>query len=141
MSAIPEEFINKTNKLSAEITRPITGSQKIYVQGSRPDIRVAMREVQLTDTPASFGKQRNAPVTLYDTSGPYTDANVEIDLLKGLPALRDRWIRDRGDSEQLDGPSSAFGRQRQKDPVLARLRFEQRDRRVALFAEAGGGVG
>ena len=124
MSAIPEEFINKTNKLSAEITRPITGSQKIYVQGSRPDIRVAMRQVQLTDTPASFGKQRNAPVTLYDTSGPYTDANVEIDLLKGLPALRDPWIQDRGDSEQLDGPSSAFGRQRQKDPVLARLRFE-----------------
>jgi phosphomethylpyrimidine synthase len=124
MSAIPEEFINKTNKLSAEITRPITGSQKIYVQGSRADIRVAMREVQLTDTPASFGKQRNAPVTLYDTSGPYTDANVEIDLLKGLSALRDPWIQDRGDSEQLDGPSSAFGRQRQKDPVLARLRFE-----------------
>jgi phosphomethylpyrimidine synthase len=124
MSAIPEEFINKTNKLSAEITRPIIGSQKIYVQGSRPDIRVAMRQVQLTDTPASFGKQHNAPVTLYDTSGPYTDANVEIDLLKGLPALRAPWIQARGDTEQLDGPSSAFGRQRQKDPVLARLRFE-----------------
>ena len=88
MSAIPEEFVAKTAQLSEDVTRPLPGSEKIYVRGSRPDLHVAMREVRLSDTPAMFGAEQNPPVTLYDTSGPYTDPSIEINLLKGLPGLR-----------------------------------------------------
>jgi phosphomethylpyrimidine synthase len=124
MSAIPEEFIKRTAKLSEDVTRPMPGSKKIYVQGSREDIRVAMREVSLADTPASFGAEKNPAVTLYDTAGPYTDPQVEIDLLQGLPPLRSAWITDRSDSERLQGPSSEYGQRRQVDPALSHLRFE-----------------
>ena len=124
MSAIPEEFVRKTSKLSAEVTRPFPGSNKIYVEGSRADLRVGMRQIEQADTPASFGAETNPPITVYDTSGPYTDPNASIDLLRGLPGLRERWITERDDTEQLDGPSSAFGQQRAADPQLAELRFE-----------------
>ena len=70
MSAIPEDFIRKTARLSDEVTRPFPNSRKIHVQGSRPDIRVPMRQVEQADTPASFGSEQNPPITLYDTSGP-----------------------------------------------------------------------
>ena len=124
MSAIPEEFVQKTSELSAEVTRPFPGSRKIYVQGSRPDLRVGMREIQQADTPASMGFEINPPITVYDTSGPYTDPDVNIDLLQGLPALRTAWIDERDDTELLDEPSSEFGRVRAADPELAVLRFE-----------------
>jgi phosphomethylpyrimidine synthase len=124
MSAIPEDFIRKTARLSDEVTRPFPNSRKIHVQGSRPDIRVPMRQVEQADTPASFGSEQNPPITLYDTSGPYTDPDSAIDLMRGLPALRDVWIKERGDTEQLTGPSSEFGRDRQSNPELAQLRFE-----------------
>jgi phosphomethylpyrimidine synthase len=124
MSAIPEDFINKTARLSDEVTRPFPNSTKIYVQGSRPDIRVPMREVAQADTPASFGAEQNPPVTVYDTSGPYTDPDARIDLMKGLPSVRSAWIEERADTVLLDGPSSAFGHERQSDPGLAPLRFE-----------------
>ena len=124
MSAIPEEFIKRTAKLSEDVTRPMPGSKKIYVQGSREDIRVAMREVALADTPASFGAEKNPPVTLYDTAGPYTDPQVEIDLMQGLPPLRSVWIEERGDSARLQGPSSEYGQRRQVDPAPSHLRFE-----------------
>ncbi|MCW8854265.1 MAG: phosphomethylpyrimidine synthase ThiC [Gammaproteobacteria bacterium] len=124
MSAIPEDFINKTDKLSEEITRPFTNSRKIHIQGSRPDIQVAMREIHLADTPASFGFEKNPPIPVYDTSGPFTDPNVEIDLMKGMPDLRTTWIKERNDTELLDGPTSEFGQARQNDPELAHLRFE-----------------
>ena len=124
MSAIPEDFIRKTARLSDEVTRPFPSSRKIYVQGSRPDIRVPMRQVEQADTPASFGSEQNPPITIYDTSGPYTDPDSAIDLMRGLPALRDVWIKERGDTEQLTGPSSEFGRDRQSNPELAQLRFE-----------------
>jgi phosphomethylpyrimidine synthase len=124
MSAIPEEFIRKATQLSDEVTRPFPNSRKIYVTGSRPDIRVPMRQVSQADTPASFGSEQNPPVTIYDTSGPYTDPAVEIDLLAGLPEVRTAWIQERADSEQLDGPTSEFGRARQASPELAKLRFE-----------------
>jgi len=123
MSAIPEDFIRKTARLSDEVTRPFPNSRKIHVQGSRPDIRVPMREVAQADTPASFGSEKNPPITLYDTSGPYTDPEAGIDLMRGLPPLREAWIRERGDAEQLSGPSSAFGRERQSSQELASLRF------------------
>ena len=124
MSAIPEDFIRKTARLSDEVTRPFPNSRKIHVQGSRPDIRVPMRQVEQADTPASFGSEQNPPITLYDTSGPYTDPDSSIDLMRGLPGLRDGWIEERGDTERLPGPSSEFGRERQSSPELARLRFE-----------------
>ncbi len=88
MSAIPEEFIKQTAQLSEEVTRPFPSSRKIYVQGSRPDIRVPMRQIQQADTPASFGAEQNPPITVYDTSGPYSDPDAEIDLLAGLADVR-----------------------------------------------------
>ncbi|HUT40226.1 MAG TPA: phosphomethylpyrimidine synthase ThiC [Gammaproteobacteria bacterium] len=124
MSAIPEDFIRKTAQLSADVTRPFPNSTRIYVQGSRPDIRVPMREIRQADTPASFGVEQNPPITVYDTSGPYTDPDACIDLLAGLPDVRGNWIAERGDTGLLDGPSSEFGRARQHDPALAALRFE-----------------
>jgi phosphomethylpyrimidine synthase len=124
MSAIPEEFVRKTAQLSAEVTRPIPGSRKIYIRGSRDDIRVPMREVQCAPTPSARGLEENPPIPVYDTSGVYTDPAVAIDLLQGLPALRAGWIAERADSEQLSGPSSEFGRRRQADPDLKHLRFE-----------------
>lgn len=124
MSAIPEEFLQKTAQLSSEVTKPFPKSQKIYVEGSRSDIRVPMREIEQSETHASIGTEENPPIYVYDTSGPYTDPTAKIDLLKGLPALRERWIKERGDTELLSGPSSEFGAKRQSDPALAELRFE-----------------
>ena len=124
MSAIPKSFLDNTARLSEEITQPFPNSRKIYVQGSRPDIRVGMREIDQADTPASIGFERNPPIPVYDTSGPFTDPDIEIDLLQGIPDVRSAWIDDRGDTEFLDGPSSEYGVQRQNDPSLAHLRFE-----------------
>ncbi|MCK5647666.1 MAG: phosphomethylpyrimidine synthase ThiC [Gammaproteobacteria bacterium] len=124
MSAIPEDFIRQTSQLSADVTRAFSGSRKIYVQGSRPDIQVPMREIIQDDTQTNEGLEKNPPIPVYDTSGIYTDPEAQIDLLKGLPALRDNWIIEREDTEQLSGPSSEYGTQRQNDPQLANLRFE-----------------
>jgi phosphomethylpyrimidine synthase len=124
MSAIPEEFARKTARLSDQVTKPFPASQKIYVEGSRPDIRVPMREVRLTSTHTSQGVEENPPVNIYDTSGPYTDPDAVIDLLAGLPEVRAAWIREREDTELLGRLSSEFGRRRQSDPALAHLRFE-----------------
>jgi len=124
MSAIPEEFLQRTTELSSASRKPMDGSTKIYVRGSRDDIRVPMREIHLEDTAASFGVERNPPIPVYDCSGPYTDPNVDIDLLKGLADVRSAWINERDDTELLSGPSSEYGRERQSDPALANLRFE-----------------
>ncbi|MES9828347.1 MAG: phosphomethylpyrimidine synthase ThiC [Candidatus Thiodiazotropha sp.] len=124
MSVIPEDFIKKTATLSEAVTGPFYKSRKIHVDGSRPDIRVPMREISQEATAASFGTEENPPIPVYDTSGPFTDPAHKIDLLKGMPDLRSGWIRERGDSELLDGPSSEYGRVRQSDPALAHLRFE-----------------
>jgi phosphomethylpyrimidine synthase len=123
MSAIPEDFIRSTARVSEAVTRPFPNSRKIFVEGSRSDIRVPMREVSQDPTQASMGAEENPPITLYDTSGPYTDPAAGIDLLRGLPEVRSRWIEERGDTEQMAGPSSEFGRARAWDPALASLRF------------------
>jgi phosphomethylpyrimidine synthase len=123
MSANPREVLQPASALSAEATRPFSNSRKIFVPGSRPDLRVGMREVTLTPTPASSGAEENPPVTVYDTSGPYTDPGASIDLRKGLVALRGKWITERDDTVLLDGPSSEYGRTRERDPELAGLRF------------------
>ncbi|MFO1431551.1 MAG: phosphomethylpyrimidine synthase ThiC [Candidatus Competibacteraceae bacterium] len=123
MSAIPQSFVEATAVLGADATRPYPNSRKVYVQGSRPDIQVPMREIAQADTLTRLGSEKNPPITVYDTSGPYTDPAAEIDLLQGLSPLRSRWIEERGDTEPLPGPSSAYGRQRATDPALAHLRF------------------
>ena len=124
MSAIPDQMITRTAKLSEEVTRPFPNSTKTYVQGSRADVRVGMREVTQADTPTNEGIEANPPITLYDTSGPYTDPGASIDLRKGLAPLREGWIAERGDTELLSDFTSAFARERKNDPKLASLRFE-----------------
>ena len=116
-------FVGETAEIDPATKQPFTNSRKVYVQGSRPDIQVPFREISLSDTPSAFGAEKNPPVMVYDTSGPYTDPNVKIDIRNGLPALRAKWIEERNDTEQLDGPSSTFGVERQNDPALAEMRF------------------
>ena len=123
MNAVASDLIQKTSELSSEVTRPIPGSKKIHVEGSRSDIRVPMRVIALSDTPKLFGAEINAPFTVYDTSGPYTDPAAKIDLVKGLPPLRAKWIAERGDTEQLAGLSSEYGLKRAADAKLDAVRF------------------
>ena len=138
MNALPTELLRQAEQLSAEVTRPIPGSRKIHVEGTQPGVRVPMREIGLTRTPTLFGGEDNAPVTVYDCSGPYTDPEAVIDLAKGLPGLRSPWIDARGDSEQLAGISSEFGRSREHDPKLAHVRFPNRV--APRVAKAGANV-
>ena len=125
-AALDEQLIRQTEQLSEAVTRPIPGSRKIHVEGSQPGVRVPMREIELTRTPTLFGGEDNPPVTVYDTSGPYSDPDATIDLAAGLPPLRAQWIATRGDSEALPAISSAFGRTRETDPKLAAVRFPNR---------------
>ncbi|MCB0712275.1 MAG: phosphomethylpyrimidine synthase ThiC [Ignavibacteriae bacterium] len=99
-------------------------SKKVYVVGSRPDIRVPMREITLNSTPASFGAEENPPVLVYDTSGAWTDPTVSVDTREGLPAVRTGWIEERGDTEILNELSSAYGQERMNDPKTEALRFQ-----------------
>ncbi|CAN4265740.1 MAG: phosphomethylpyrimidine synthase ThiC [Candidatus Methylopumilus sp.] len=117
------KFDSGTAEIDPATTLPFANSRKVYVQGSRPDIQVPFREISLSDTPSSFGAEKNPPVVVYDTSGPYTDPAIAIDIRSGLPALRAKWIEERNDTEQLDGPSSTFGQARKTDPELAEMRF------------------
>ncbi len=138
MNAVPSQLIRDTERLSEEVTRPIPGSRKIHVQGSRPDLRVPMREITQTRTPTLFGGEDNPPVTVYDCSGPYSDPEARIDLAAGLAPLRARWIAERGDSVALDGVTSDFGRARAQDPALAHVRFPARG--LPRRASAGANV-
>ena len=137
MSALPQDIFQKAEELSADLRRPFPGSRKIYVEGPG-GLRVPMREVSLTATKTANGLEPNPPVTIYDTSGPYTDPNVSINLLKGLPALRAPWIEARGHTEALRGPSSIFGRIRAADDNTRGLRFEHI--RAPLRAKGGANV-
>ncbi len=138
MNAQLSDLIRQTSALSEDVTRPIPGSHKVYVPGSRADLQVPMREIALADTPTSLGAERNAPFSVYDTSGAYTDPDAHIDLTAGLPPLRTSWIRERGDTEQLPDLSSEFGRRRAADPRLAQVRFPTSHR--PLRAKAGANV-
>ncbi|WP_386070297.1 phosphomethylpyrimidine synthase ThiC [Tahibacter sp. UC22_41] len=138
MNALPSDLVRQTQELSEQVTRPIPGSRKIHVTGSRDDLRVPLREIALADTPLVFGAEKNAPVTVYDTSGPYTDPDYRVDLSAGLPPLRAAWIAERGDVEQLAGLSSEFGRRREADRRLDAVRFP--NLRRPLRAKAGANV-
>lgn len=117
------ETLKKMSNVDESFIKPLPNSQKIYVQGSRPDIQVPMREITLTDTIGDLA-EKNDPVHVYDTSGVYTDPNVQIDFRKGLSDVRANWIDERSDTEVLDSLSSDFSNQRLDDSELDSLRFE-----------------
>ncbi|OTG97123.1 phosphomethylpyrimidine synthase ThiC [Acinetobacter sp. ANC 4654] len=108
---------------SKDLTRILPASKKVYIQGSRADIQVPMRAIELTDTPTGLGGEHNPDILVYDTSGVYTDAKVAIDLNKGLPNVRESWIAERDDTERLNTLTSAFGQERLKDIRTAEIRF------------------
>jgi len=122
MNANPK-FLAATAHVDEAAVQPLPASRKVYVTGTRPDLRVPMREITQSDTAAGFGEEKNPPLFVYDTSGPYTDPGARIDIRAGLPALRERWIEERADTVLLDGPSSEYGRGRLADAKLAELRF------------------
>jgi phosphomethylpyrimidine synthase len=134
MSAVPKDLAVSA-RLDDEMRESFPNSSKIYVTGSRPDIRVPMREVAQSNTPATFGVEKNPPIPIYDCSGPYTDPNAAIDLTRGLPALRANWIAERDDTERLADFSSEFGRERHADNALTHLRFPEPPK--PLRAKAG----
>src|SRR6266852_3006436 len=111
MNANPK-FLAATAQVDDAAIQPLPNSRKLYVGA----LRVPMREITQTGG--------NPPILVYDTSGPYTDPQVKIDIRTGLPALREPWIGARGDTELLEGPSSAYGRKRLADAKLAELRFD-----------------
>ena len=123
MSQIPSQHLSETAQVDQQSIQPFPNSRKIYVQGSRPDILVPMREISLTPTETDNGIEENAPVFVYDTSGPYTDPNVQIDVRKGLADVRSGWIEERGDTEVLSDLSSSFAQERLNDPELQSMRF------------------
>ena len=108
-----------------QMMQPFPGSEKNYIKGSQAGVSVPLRKVHLspTVTPGDGHSQANPPMLLYDTSGPYTDPGVKIDLHRGLPPLRWPWILSRGDVEELPALTSAYGRDRVADPQLKSLRF------------------
>ena len=122
MNANPK-FLSATAHVDEAAVKPLPRSRKIYVQGSRDDIQVPMREISQSDTPASFGAESNAPLYVYDTSGPYTDPGAAIDIRNGLGPLRERWIEERADTDLMTGPTSIYGRMRLDDAKLAQMRF------------------
>ncbi|AKX59150.1 thiamine biosynthesis protein ThiC [Thiopseudomonas alkaliphila] len=123
MSQNLSQHLSQTAQVDEQSVQPFPNSRKIYVQGSRPDILVPMREISLTPTVTDEGVEENAPVFVYDTSGPYTDPNVTIDVRKGLADVRSAWIEERGDTEILPGLSSEYGRERLNDAELSKMRF------------------
>ncbi|MDQ6994301.1 MAG: phosphomethylpyrimidine synthase ThiC [Mariprofundaceae bacterium] len=118
-----EARVEVTN-VENEARQPYPNSKKVYVEGSRPDIRVPMREISLSPTETSAGFEENHPILVYDTSGPYTDPDVELDLKKGLPDVRTPWIEERDDTAFLTGLSSKYGNERRDDESIDHLRFE-----------------
>lgn len=138
MSSNSEQFLDKITRLDDSTKYQFTNSSKVYVQGSRSDLRVPMREIKLSDTLTEKGNEPNAPLRVYDTSGLYSDKSAKVDLRAGLPAIRTAWIEERDDTEILPGVSSTFGKLRQADLRTEHLRFEHL--RVPRRAKAGRNV-
>ncbi|MEO7725631.1 MAG: phosphomethylpyrimidine synthase ThiC [Burkholderiales bacterium] len=137
MNANPK-FLSATAHVDEAAVKSLPNSRKVYVEGSRPDIQVPMREISQSDTPAEMGAEKNPPIYVYDTSGPYTDPVVKIDIRSGLAPLREPWIAERNDTELLPDLTSAYGRGRAADPKLAELRFNLK--RHPRRAKAGANV-
>jgi len=118
-----EKFTSDNARVDTAAIQPLPNSRKIYIQGSRTDIQVPMREISQSDTTTSQGVEKNPPICVYDTSGPYTDPAISIDIRQGLSPLREKWIEERADTEVLSGLSSAYSLKRLQDPALAAMRF------------------
>ena len=124
MNAKTEHLLEKISRLDTSGQEHYPSSRKVYVEGSRADLKVPMREISLTATQTESGIEENPPIRVYDTSGIYSDTDSTIDLRAGLPAIRLPWIEERQDTELLAGVSSAYGQARQQDMKTAHLRFE-----------------
>ncbi|UAW63450.1 phosphomethylpyrimidine synthase ThiC [Mycoavidus sp. HKI] len=133
------KFISATALVDSAAIEALPNSTKIYVTGSRADLRVPMRKISQADTPSSFGAEKNPPLFVYDTSGPYTDPQAKIDIRCGLAALRDTWIEERGDTEALPQPSSRFGREHTAEKSHTESQFTG-SKRVPRCAKAGANV-
>lgn len=119
-----EKLLSESAQVDTASIQPFPNSKKIYIEGSRPDIRVPVRQISLADTSTELGGEKNPDVHVYDTSGVYTDPDVTVDLRTGLPDVRSPWILEREDTEILAASSSTFAQARIDDPSLARLRFK-----------------
>lgn len=135
---LQDKALSQTAQVDHDSVQPFPKSRKVFVQGSRADIRVPMREITLDDTPTDMGGEKNDPLYVYDTSGPYTDPEASIDVRKGLEPVRAAWIAEREDTQQLEGLSSEYGRGREQDLRLDNLRFELT--RKPLKAKEGANV-
>ena len=124
MSSTSDHFLDKITRLDTTTRQHFPNSRKVYVQGSRPDLCVPMREIALMATETEKGLEPNAPIRVYDTSGFYSDPGALINLRKGLPAIRLPWIEERNDTELLSRATSSYGAARQRDVQTAHLRFE-----------------
>jgi len=124
MNAKSEHLLEKISQLDTSGQQHYPKSRKVYVEGSRADLKVPMREISLTATQTESGIEENPPIRVYDTSGIYSDTSATIDLRAGLPAIRQPWIEERQDTELLAGASSTYGQARQQDVKTAHLRFE-----------------
>ena len=124
MNAKSEHLLEKISRLDTSGQQHYPSSRKVYVEGSRADLKVPMREISLTATQTEAGIEENPPIRVYDTSGIYSDNDATIDLRAGLPAIRQPWIEERQDTELLAGASSTYGQARQQDVKTAHLRFE-----------------
>lgn len=122
--AVNPQFLAATAHVDASAVAPFPNSEKVYIQGSRPDLQVPFRKITQDDTPSQMGAEQNPPLYVYDTSGPYTDPHIKIDIRKGLAPIRAKWIAERNDTELLTGPTSTFGQSRLGDPKLTALRFD-----------------
>lgn len=118
------EFLSETAKVDEASVQPFPNSKKIHVEGSTPDIRVPMREISLADTVTDKGREINPAVRVYDTSGPYTDPSIAVDVRKGVPEICTPWIEARNNTEVLEQYSSEYTNERLNDPELAKLRFD-----------------
>jgi phosphomethylpyrimidine synthase len=119
-----KNFSSENAHVDAASMAPLPNSEKIYITGSRDDMRVPMRKITQAETPTDMGGEDNPPIFVYDTSGPYTDPNTKIDIRKGLAPLRQKWIEERNDTDCLSGPTSEYGQERLADEKLAALRFD-----------------
>ena len=123
-----QTFLSKSAGLSEDMLVPLSGSRKVHEEGNN-GIRVAMREINLSPTPVvgvdsdQPRLESNPSIKVYDTSGPYTDPDIEVDIRQGVPRIREKWIEERGDTERLHQFSSEFTNHRNVDPKLAHLRF------------------
>jgi phosphomethylpyrimidine synthase len=118
-------FIAATAQVDEAAVQALPNSRKVYIRGSRDDVRVPMREIAQTASvsPGSGSQQANPPIFVYDTSGPYTDPQASIDIRAGLQPLRASWIEERLDTDELSGPSSRYGAERLTDSRLGEMRF------------------